>query len=294
MIKANQYAQLKNGIKLHYASAGDPQQPLMLLLHGFPEFWFAWEKIMPSFSDDYFVVAPDQRGYNLSSKPENVADYKPKYLVQDLIELLDYLGKKEVVLIAHDWGGAIAWNFALACPQLVKKLVILNSPHPYLFAKALAEDKEQQDASQYMNWLRKPGSEDALSQNNFKLLENMLTRFGNAHWFDEEVKANYRQAWSQQNAVKSAVNWYRASPLYPPTDQDPGASKLTLNAADFVVKAPTLVLWGDADTALRPVLIKDLEEFLPQGRVSTIPGATHWLIHEQPELITKEIKNFLG
>lgn len=293
MIKANQYAQLKNGIKLHYASVGDPSKPLMLMLHGFPEFWFAWEKIMPNFSEDYFVVAPDQRGYNLSSKPEEITQYKPKHLVEDLVQLLDFLGKEEAIVIAHDWGGAIAWNFALVHPQLVKQLVILNSPHPYLFAKALSENKEQQDSSQYMNWLRKPGSEDALIKDHFALLENMMTRFGNAHWFTEEVQDRYHQAWGQENAIKSSVNWYRASPLYPPIDEDPGASKLNLNASDFVIKVSTLVLWGDADTALRPVLLEGLENFLPKGQIIPVPGATHWLIHEQADLIVQEIKKFL-
>jgi pimeloyl-ACP methyl ester carboxylesterase len=293
MIKANQYAHLKNGIKLHYASAGDLEKPLLLMLHGFPEFWFAWEKIMPEFAQDYFVVAPDQRGYNLSSKPENIADYKPKHLVEDLVQLLEYFGKKDVILIAHDWGGAIAWNFALMYPELVKKLIILNSPHPYLFAKALSENQEQQDSSQYMNWLRAPGSEGALINDDFALLENMLTRFGNAHWFTDEVRVRYRQAWAQENAVKSSVNWYRASPLYPPTDNDPGASKLILNASDFIIQVPTLVLWGDADTALRPVLLEGLERFIPLGKIIPIPKASHWLIHEQPELIVQEIKKFL-
>jgi pimeloyl-ACP methyl ester carboxylesterase len=294
MITANQYAHLKSGIKLHYASAGDSSKPLLLMLHGFPEFWFAWEPLMPEFARDYYVVAPDQRGYNLSSKPHAIGDYKPKYLVEDLIQLIDFLGKKEAIVVAHDWGGAIAWNLAILYPHLVKKLIILNSPHPFLFAKALSEDKDQQESSQYMNWLREPASEDALTKNNFELLENMLTRFGDSEWFTQEVKDRYHEAWQQPRAVQSSVNWYRASPLYPPKGDDPGASKLSFNAKDFMVKVPTLVLWGDADIALKPILLKGLEEFLLDGKMTLIPGASHWLIHERPKLITQEIKKFLG
>lgn len=293
MIKVNQFAQLKNGVKLHYASLGDPNKPLLLMLHGFPEFWFAWAEVMPHFAQDYFVVAPDQRGYNLSSKPEGVSEYKPKHLVEDVIQLIEFFQKKDVVLVAHDWGGALAWNIGIAYAHLVKKLVILNAPHPYLFAKALSENLEQQESSQYMNWLRQKGSEDALTKDNFALLENMLTQFGTSHWFTQEVRALYHQAWSQQHAVKSAVHWYRASPLYPPSSTDPGASKLIFDPQDFVVQVPTLVLWGDADTALRPVLLEGLERFMPKGQIKHIPGASHWLIHEKPEWITHEIKTFL-
>lgn len=293
MINTNQFASLPNGIRIHYASCGDVNKPLLLCLHGFPEFWYSWKDLMPSLAENYFVVAPDMRGYNLSSKPDGVEFYKPKHLVQDLVQLVEYFGREKTTVIAHDWGGAIAWNFAIAHPQLVERLVILNSPHPYLFAQALSHDPAQQASSQYMNWLRVPGSENELSANHFEKLIGFFSRSKTPEWFNEETKREYVQAWSVPDALKSAVNWYRASPLYPPIDGDPGASKLTLSPGDFIVKVPTLVIWGMDDIALPALLLNGLIDFLPQGRIVEIPGASHWLVHEKLDIILAEIKKFI-
>lgn len=292
MIKTNNFAHLPNEISLHYAACGDPKDPLLLCLHGFPEFWYSWKDLMPRLSENYYVVAPDLRGYNLSSKPESIDSYRPKYLVEDLVHLIEYLGYEDAVVIAHDWGGAIAWSLAIAHPGKVNKLIILNAPHSYMFAKALAENPVQQNASQYMNWLRRSGSDAALCKNNFELLAGFF-RSSKSDWFNGDDKAAYEAAWSIPGAVKSAVNWYRASPLYPPTEDDPGAQKLKLEPKDFVVNVPTLVLWGMADDALPADLIDGLEEFIPQGKIESIPGASHWLIHEQPKLILEKIKAFI-
>lgn len=294
MIQANQFIELGNGIELHYASCGDPSKPLMLMIHGFPEFWYAWHELMPKFARDYFVVAPDMRGYNLSSKPEEVASYKPKYLVDDVTRLIRGLGKEKAVVLAHDWGGAIAWNLALGFPDIVERLIILNAPHPYLFAKALAGDPKQQASSQYMNWLRTPGSENLLMQDNFKKLEGFFNKPNHEPWCVGDVQKAYHAAWSMPNAVKSAVNWYRASPLYPPTRDDLGAMKLQLNPDDFIVRVPTLVIWGMEDTALPAGLIEGLASFIPNGEIVRLAKASHWLIHEFSEQIEREIKRYLN
>ena len=291
MIKTNNFASLPNGIRIHYASCGESHKPLLLCLHGFPEFWYSWKDLMPSLAEDYYVVAPDMRGYNLSSKPESVESYKPKYLVQDLVHLVEYFGHEKTILIAHDWGGAIAWNFAIAYPQLIDRLVILNSPHPYLFANALTHNSEQQASSQYMNWLRNPGSEQALSADDFENLIGFFSKSKAPNWFDEQTKKAYVQAWSVPDALRSAVNWSRASPVYPPSDGDPGAAKLTLRPEDFIVKVPTLVIWGMDDVALPALLLDGLMDFLPQGRIVKVPGAGHWLVHEKPKLILEKIKD---
>jgi pimeloyl-ACP methyl ester carboxylesterase len=293
MIKTNNFAHLPNDISLHYASCGDPNNPLLLCLHGFPEFWYSWKDLIPELSKKYFVVAPDMRGYNLSSKPESVESYKPKYLVEDINQLIVHLGYEKAVVIAHDWGGAIAWNFAIAHPNRVNQLIILNAPHPYLFAKGLTENPLQQENSQYMNWLRQPGSEDALVKDDFQLLGGFFKRSSKVNWFIGETEQTYKKAWGVPQAVKSSVNWYRASPLHPPEEGNLGAVKLQLKPEDFVVNVPTLVIWGMADDALPPYLIEGLEAFIPKGRVVPVPGASHWLIHEQPELILKEINQFL-
>lgn len=294
MIQTNQFIDLGNGIDLHFASAGNPNKPLMLMIHGFPEFWYAWKDLMPNFSNDYYVVAPDMRGYNLSSKPEGIENYKPKHLVDDVVRLIKALGKDKAIVVAHDWGGAIAWNLAISNPEVIDRLIILNAPHPYIFAKALAEDPIQQASSQYMNWLRRSGSEDILMQDNFIKLEGFFNKPNQLHWCVGEVRDAYHAAWSVPNAVKSAVNWYRGSPLYPPTGDDLGAKKLQLNPQDFIVKSRTLVIWGMQDAALPPGLIDGLSAFIPNGEIVLLENATHWLVHEYPAQIASKIKRYLN
>jgi pimeloyl-ACP methyl ester carboxylesterase len=293
-VVAGRQVEVAPGVRLHYASCGEPGKPLMLMLHGFPEFWEAWRGVMPAFADAYHVVAPDLRGYNLSDKPAEVRDYRAPLLVADVTGLVRALGYERCVLVAHDWGGAIAWAVAIAHPELVERLVILNAPHPVMFARALANDAAQQQASQYMNWLRRPGSEELLAEDGFRRLEGLFTRFGGEAWFDEPTRRAYHAAWSQPGALAASVNWYRASPLRPPSADDPGGGTLQLDASAFVVRVPTLVVWGDRDTALLPVLLEGLEVLVPDLKLVRLPEATHWLVHEQPERVVAEIGAFLA
>lgn len=293
-IVAGRFAEVQPGMRLHYASCGDPSKPLMLMLHGFPEFWGAWREIMPAFADRYHVVAPDLRGYNLSDKPPAVRDYRPSLLVADVAGLVRALGHERCVLVAHDWGGAIAWSVAIAHPDMVERLVILNAPHPVPFARALASDAAQQQASQYMNWLRRPGSEALLAENGFARLEGFFLKLGGEAWFGADARADYHAAWGRTGALAGGVNWYRASPLYPPTADDAGASKLQLDPASFIVRVPTLVIWGEGDTALLPVLLDGLDVQVPDLRIVRLPEATHWLIHEQPQRVVAEIRRFVA
>ncbi|MGH8809579.1 MAG: alpha/beta fold hydrolase, partial [Noviherbaspirillum sp.] len=192
-IRSGQFAELPNGIRLHYASAGEKGKPLILFVHGFPEFWYEWEAQLAEFGRDHFAVAPDLRGFNLSDMRADPAAYKARHIVDDLRLLAAHLGYEKFVMVAHDWGGAIAWNFAIALPQLLHKLIIVNSPHPYLFMQALANDPAQRDASEYMNWLRADGSESALAKDDFALLEGLLNGMGRSPtpWFTSEVRAMY-------------------------------------------------------------------------------------------------------
>ena len=164
-----------NGVRLHYASKG--QGPLMLFVHSFPEFWHAWKNQLDEFGRDHRAVALDMRGYNLSDKPAEVKAYRTKHLVEDLRQLIEHLGGRPCVLVAHDWGGAVAWNLAIAHPDCVSRLVIVNAPHPVLFARALKNNPEQIAASQYMLLLRDAKAERVLSENNFQRLEAMLRSF---------------------------------------------------------------------------------------------------------------------
>jgi epoxide hydrolase 4 len=277
-------------VKLHYASCGDATKPLMILLHGFPEFWFAYAGVMPALSEHFWVVAPDLRGFNLSDKPLEVESYKAALIMADVMALAKHLGRETFVLVAHDWGGAIAWNLSLAHPQAITKLIIFNAPHPVPFAKALAWDKEQQRASEYMNWLRAPGSEVPLAENNY---ERVISFLGTElPWFTGATKQAYLAAWSQPHALTGGVNYYRASPLYPPTDNDIGAQRLKLDPKKFTVTVPTKVIWGERDVALGLVLLSELEDLVPNVVIERLPDATHWLIHEHPQRCVQSILDF--
>jgi pimeloyl-ACP methyl ester carboxylesterase len=293
-IHDGQYCEVSPGIRLHYASCGERGRPLMLFVHGFPEFWYAWKDLLPRFADTFFAVAPDLRGYNLSAKPAELAAYKPAVLVGDLANLIRGLGYERAVVVAHDWGGALCWSLATAHPELVEKLVILNAPHAIPFMRALASDPEQREASAYMNWLREPGSEEKLAADGFAMLESFFRTVSDASWFAGEIREAYRRAWSQPGALTGGVNYYRASPLHPSKGASDGASKLALNEADFTVRVPTLVLWGERDRALRPVLLEGLERVVPDLRIERIPEGTHWLVHEFPDRIASAIRAFVA
>lgn len=291
------YAQV-NGIQLHYVMAGDPNAPLMVFVHGFPEFWYCWHSQLEEFARDHRAVAFDLRGHNLSDKPEGIAAYRPKVLMEDLRQLIEHLcagrADKSCILVAHDWGGAIAWSFAAAFPQYVKKLVIINAPHTVPFARALTSDPVQQKASHYMLLLRHAKAERVLEANNYERLLKMFNHpaDGRCTLNDEEIPL-YREAWSQPGALTCALNLYRASPLYPPTEEDPGAAALTLDAAALTVRVPTLVIWGEADTALGTTLLDGLDEVVTDLRIRRIADGSHWVIHERPQQVNAAIREFL-
>jgi pimeloyl-ACP methyl ester carboxylesterase len=293
-VKDNQFVELSNGTRLHYASAGERGKPLMLFVHGFPEFWYAWNAQLAVFGQDYFVVAPDLRGFNLSDMPTDVSAYKPRYIMDDLRLLAAHFGYEKFTLVAHDWGGAIAWNLAIALPQLLHKLIIINSPHPYLFAQALAHDPQQQQSSAYMNWLRAADSEIALARDDFALMDGFFQGEGQpmASWYTDDIRQKYHQCWTR--GLTGGVNYYRASPLHPPTAENPGAAKLQMDPRDFFVTVPTRVIWGESDKALPATLLDGLDDMVGDLQVRRVAGATHWIIHEQSETINRLIREFLS
>lgn len=292
-IRTNQFAALPNGTRLHYASAGDAGKPLMLFVHGFPEFWYEWQAQLAEFGADHFAVAPDLRGFNLSDMPDDLAAYKARHIVDDLRLLAAHLGYDKFVLVAHDWGGAIAWNLAIALPQLLHQMIIINAPHPYLFMQALATDPKQKSASEYMNWLRAEGSETALAKDGFALMEGLFNGMGQpaTPWFTDEVRTRYHECWSR--GLRGGVNYYRASPLHPPTDGHAGPLGLKLDPADFRVTVPTRVIWGERDVALPASLLDGLDQLIPDLQIVRIPEGSHWVIHEQPQRINQLIRGFL-
>jgi pimeloyl-ACP methyl ester carboxylesterase len=282
-----------NGVQLHYAACGEPERPLLLFLHGFPEFWYAWKNQLEAFGDEYFAVAPDMRGFNLSEKPQTVEAYRAKHLVADVIALARHFGKQRFTLIAHDWGGAVGWGVAAAFPQHVERLIIINSPHPAIFQRDLAGNPAQQAASAYMNFFRTPKAERVLAENNFARLFAMNAGWGGKPWMSDADKAAYIEAWSRPGALSGGLNYYRASPLHPPGDSDPGAATVKFDPATVTIRVPTLVIWGLGDTALLPCNLEGLDAYVQDLRIIRVDEATHWIVHEQPDFINRSIREFL-
>jgi pimeloyl-ACP methyl ester carboxylesterase len=288
----HEYADV-NGVRLHYAKAGKGK--LVMFVHGFPEFWYEWKNQLVEFGQDYLAVAPDMRGYNLSSKPEELEKYQVKYMVEDLRALAEKLGHKKFTLVAHDWGGAIAWAFAIAHPDYLDKLVIVNAPHPGVFARELRENPAQQKASQYMLFFRSPQAEAQLSANNYAQLVQIVLGPGlKSGVFNEEDKKAYIEAWSQPGALTGGLNYYRAARVGPPSGEgDKESGSFAQGMPSLTVKVPTLVIWGEKDTALLTGNLEGLDKFVPSLTIKRIPDGSHWVIHEKPELVNGYIRDFV-
>lgn len=284
------FADLPNGMRLHYARAGEG--PLILFVHGFPEFWYAWHDMLDAFGRDHCAVAPDMRGYNLSGKPAGVRDYRPRLLVEDLRLLLDHLQTGPCAMVAHDWGGAVAWNFAAAHPEYLTRLVIVNAPHPVTFARELQHNPAQQQASAYMNLFRSAKAERVLSQGACARLERMTLDAwaANGGRATGEDRAAYRAAWSQPGALTGALNYYRASPLHPPEGEGPVPQP---DPAAFRVHVSTLVIWGERDEALLTGNLDGLAELVDPLQIVRIATGSHWVVHEQPAVVASLIRRFI-
>jgi epoxide hydrolase 4 len=280
-----------NGQRLHYASEG--KGPLMMFVHGFPEFWYAWQGQLAEFGRDHHAVAPDMRGYNLSSKPKDVKDYAVPLLVEDLAALADHLGAREFTLVAHDWGGAVAWAFSLMKPERLERLVIVNAPHPAIFQRLLAENPDQQKASQYMLTFRSAEAEGMLSNDNFALLRQMVLGEGQpGGWAMPADTKAYLEAWGQPGALTGGLNFYRAARVGPPGPGEP-ARGIATDLAAMTVKVPTLVIWGEKDRALLTANLDGLDKVVTDLTVRRIPDGTHWVAHEKPAEVNGYIRDFL-
>ena len=321
---------LPHGITLSCRSAGEKGRPVLMFLHGFPQAAFVWDGLMEHFSrpenGGYRCIAPNLRGFERSSAPTDVGAYRPKHLVADISALMALECKNEdsdasplassspsggrephqvgergrqlAALVAHDWGGAVAWNLAASQPQLMKKLVINNSPHPGTFLRELQQSPHQQAASAYMNFLIRPDAEALLAEDDFRRLFAFFMPTGSVKgmpgprpapdWLTQDVRAQYRALW--QRGLTGPLNFYRASPLRP----GPDIAQLVIPRELLVVHLPTLVLWGMGDIALLPGLLDGLADFVPHLQLERLPGATHWIIHEQAELVTQHLAQFLN
>lgn len=266
----------RGGVRLHAVAAGPKRGPVAILLHGFPEFWYSWHKqIEPLARAGYRVVVPDQRGYNLSDKPRSIQAYAMPELVSDVTGIIDQLGRERVYLAGHDWGAAVAWATALYHPQRLKKLAILNVPHPAVMLRALRRKPRQMVRSWYIAFFQLPRlPEQFFWRNNFRGGVASLVGSSLPGTFSAEDLERYREAWSRPGAVTAMINWYRAFRRHRP--------KLT-NAHICV---PTRILWGKRDRFLLPQMAQESVSYCDAAELTYFPDNTHWLQHERPDAVT--------
>jgi epoxide hydrolase 4 len=288
------YALIQNQ-SLHYASQG--QGELLLFLHGFPQYWQAWEKQLTFFSKDYRTVAVDLRGFNLSSKPTEVADYKIEVLVEDIHQLILHLGYTKASLVGHDWGGSIAWDFAARYPQHIEKLMVINAVPLHGFARTLLHNSQQRLASQYIHMVRAIGSDRFLMQNEFERLFFAFKQRQPAWDLSETEKDRYRASWKLQGeSLLPMLNYYRATPIFPPQnpqDLQQLESFAGSSTEMYQVTAPVLAIWGEKDTALLSENLDTMKDYANDLQIQRIPEASHWVVEEYPEKVNQLITQFL-
>jgi pimeloyl-ACP methyl ester carboxylesterase len=281
---------LATGVTLDVHIAGNSSHPPVILLHGFPESHRTWRHIVPDLARDHFVLAPDQRGYAKSSKPEDVAEYAPENIVADLLALADHFGLTRFTLVGHDWGGAVAWMAALRHPDRIARLVIINAPHPLVFQRTLFDDPAQRAASQYITAFRNPG------------IEQHVARIGLATFFDTSFAAHipreaiadekpiYLDQWSQPGALSAMLNWYRASAvIVPPMGTEPERPAF-LDAPFPKTQIPVLVIWGVHDKALLPSQLGGLADNVPDLTIARV-DAGHFVPWENPQAVIAALRN---
>lgn len=259
----------------------------MLMLHGFPEFWYSWRHQIAEFARDYHVVAIDLRGYNDSDKPEDIAAYKMPELIADVKGVINGLGYEDCILVAHDWGGAIAWNFAYRYPAMIDKLIVMNLPHPAKFIQGI-KTWEQLQKSWYIFFFQIPLLPELIFQaNNYQAIASAFIDMAiDKSAFTPEDLTAYKNAAAKPGALTAMVNYYRANFVLP-LDSNPMAS-------DYgILDVPTLIIWGEEDTALGKELTYGTDEYVRNLTVRYIPNCSHWVQQEQPEIVNQYMRNFL-
>ena len=277
------YAQI-GGVNLHYAKAGDGEK-LVILLHGFPEFWYSWRRQITALSDEYTVVAPDMRGYNLSDKPANVSDYQIDKLIDDVTGLIRHFGREQAAIVGHDWGASVAWATAQKYPEYVWKLCALQVPPISVWKKN--QTVKQFLASWYMFFFQIPRlPEWLMSRNDFAILaEGLKNSTAEQGVFSAEDIGEYKKAWSEPTALTSAINYYRANIL---------KRLFSKQSTEEKIKVPTLFIYGEKDTAVLPESVQGIGEVIdaPYQEIR-IPDAGHWVQQEAAEIVTDSLREFL-
>ncbi len=274
-----------NGVHLHLAEAGPDDGPLLILLHGFPEFWYGWRHLIgPLAGAGYHVVVPDQRGYNLSDKPHQICAYRLDQLAGDVIGLADYFGAPRLFLAGHDWGAIVTWWVAQTYPERVARAVTLSAGHPAVWKWQMRHDPVQRRLSRYVRVFQLPWlPELAIRRNHFKLAVDAVCDGAAPGSFPDADIARYRVAWAQKGALRGAVNWYRAlwrEPLAPPSS--------------YRVRPPMLMLWGERDKYGTAQLGAKSIALCDDGRLEIIAGGSHWLLRDEPEEVGARMRAFFG
>jgi len=275
---------ITNGIRMHYVTQGTG--PLVVLLHGFPEFWYSWRHQIPFLAEHgYTVVAPDLRGYNDTDKPRT--GYSVSTLLRDIVGLIKGLGQEKAIIVGHDWGGALAWTFAQRYPQMTERLVVLNAPHPRAFMRELRTAKQLRKSwyifSFQIPWL----PEFILGRGHAAMIGKMLYASAvQKSAFPQDVLAHYRDAMSKPGALRAAINYYRAT--FRKSLGVGGVSK-----AATTISAPTLLIWGDQDIALGIELTRGLELWVPNLQIRHLPDSGHWVQQEKPDTVNALLLGFL-
>ena len=283
-------------VNLHFAVAGDRSKPVIICLHGFPEYWAAWRQMVPLLADRFCVVAPDQRGFGGSDKPADPDAYEARRLVADIAALADRMSPDQpFLLFGHDWGAAVAYAYAFRHPQRLRGLVIANGVHPVPFQRAILDDPEQRAASQYMRKLRSPEAHVFMRADNYARTLNMMSGYSVTDWMSDADREDYIASWSGEGTMEAMLNWYRTSPIIvPPTEQSVSDIEGPIPVLDapedaLQVNVPHLLLWGERDEALRPVCIEGLDRFARDLEIVRVADAGHWILHEQPNEVTSNL-----
>jgi len=284
----HRYIKLKE-VKLHYVEKGDHNKPLMIFVHGFPEFWFSWRHQIREFSRDYWVVAIDQRGYGDSDKPQGKSHYKIEKMVGDLKELIPALGRTKCHMVAHDWGGAIAFAFALQHHNMLDSLTILNAPHPFALSKLLKSDVRQIIMSWYMFFYQLPYFPELLLRgNDLEAFEREFRsgKFGKKAFTDEDIEA-FKYTFCKPGALTPPINYYRSMDL---SGRSYAKSQVVPQPK---LPVPTLIVWGTGDVYLSKKLPVTSAEFIERCQVKFIEGASHWVQQDAPQEVNKHLRQFL-
>jgi epoxide hydrolase 4 len=274
-----------NNVKLHVVSHGPQNGSLVILLHGFPEHWYSWRHQLKALGDaGFFAVAPDQRGYNLSDKPQKIKDYSLDTLTQDVAELIRHYGREKAIIVGHDWGGVVAFRFAMDYPKMTQKLIIMNAPHPNAFAREIKKFR-QLKRSWYMFYFFIPWLPEKmfLLAPQYWAQDVFHNKSFNKDAFDAEEIQTMVKAWQQPGAMRSMLHWYRAAFLHKPKNHT------------LPIQSPTLIIWGMRDFALGPALIENMAPWFEGSlQIERIEDSSHWVQNEAPHEVNNHLLSFVG